>query len=115
MFVVFGLVDLVGWLSVTGYAPPWYGYLFLLTAWLLNRSGRYTAAAALTLAMFPSVILVWVASGGSDHPVVSLAYLALGVQLAGILLPAPSRRASRSSRSCIATAWSGTARASVRR
>jgi len=88
MFVVFGLVDLVGWLSVTGYAPPWYGYLFLLTAWLLNRSGRYTAAAALTLAMFPSVILVWVASGGSDHPVVSLAYLALGVQLAGILLPA---------------------------
>ena len=88
MFVVFGLVDLAGLYFVPGYTPPWYGYLFLATAWLLNRSGRYTAAAALTLAMFPTVILVWVASGGSDHPALSLAYLALGVQLAGILLPA---------------------------
>jgi signal transduction histidine kinase len=88
LFVVFGLVDLSGVLFVPGYLPPWYGYLFLLAAWLINRSGRYTAAAALTLAMFPAVILVWVASGGSTQPVLSLAYLALGVQLAGILLPA---------------------------
>jgi signal transduction histidine kinase len=73
---------------VPGYTPPWYGYLFLLTAWLVNRSGRYTVAAALTLAMFPAVILVFVASGGSSQPVLSLAYLSLGVQLAGILLQA---------------------------
>ncbi len=88
LFVVFGLVDVVSLLVVPGYNPPWYGYLFLLVAWFLNRSGHYTAAAVLTLAMFPVVILVWVASGGSEQPALSLAYLALGVQLAGILLPA---------------------------
>jgi hypothetical protein len=88
LFVVFGAVDLGGVLLVPGYAPPWYGYALLATAWLLNRSGRYTGAAALTLAMFPAVILGMVVSGASQHPASTLAYLAIGVQLAGILLPA---------------------------
>jgi len=88
LFVVFGVVDVVSVLTQPHYAPPWYGYLCLLTAWLLNRYGRYFAAATLTLAMFPGVILGLVVSGMSDNPTATLAYLALGVQLAGILLPA---------------------------
>jgi signal transduction histidine kinase len=59
----------------------------LLAAWLLNRHGRYTAAAVLTLLMFPGVILGLVVSGGTDNPAAAtLSYLALGIQLAGILL-----------------------------
>jgi signal transduction histidine kinase len=88
LFVVFGLVDLVWLFLVPGYRPPWYGYLWLSVAWLVNRAGRYTLAAALTLAMFPAVILTMVASGATGEPLLTLAYLALGVQLAGILLGA---------------------------
>jgi signal transduction histidine kinase len=71
---------------VPGYVPPWYGYLWLAVAWVLNRAGRYTLAAALTLAMFPAVILTMVVGGSTAEPLQTLAYLALGVQLAGILL-----------------------------
>jgi len=88
LFVVFGLVDVVNVVLVPGYLPPWYGYACLFAAWLLNRSDRYTAAAALTLAMFPAVILGMVVSGSTDRPASTLGYLALGVQLAGILLSA---------------------------
>jgi signal transduction histidine kinase len=88
LFVVFGIADSIWLVTVPGYRPPWYGYLWLTAAWLLNRAGRYTLAAALTLAMFPTVILAMIASGASAEPLLSLAYLALGVQLAGILLPA---------------------------
>ncbi len=88
LFVVFGVVDVVNFLSEPGYVPPWYGYVFLSTAWLLNRYGRYTVAALLTLAMFPGVILGLVASGATDNPPATLGYLALGIQLAGILLGA---------------------------
>ena len=88
LFVVFGLVDLVGVLVVPGHVPPWYGYAWLVAAWLLNRAGHYTVAAASTLAMFPVVLLTMVASGSTADTALTLAYLALGVQLAGILLPA---------------------------
>jgi signal transduction histidine kinase len=87
LFVVFGVVDVVSVLSQPRYVPPWYGYLCLLAAWLLNRHGRYTAAAVLTLLMFPGVILGLVVSGGTDNPAAAtLSYLVLGIQLAGILL-----------------------------
>ena len=82
LILVFGAVDVTGLLMVPGYAPPWYGYLFLVAAWLLNRFGRYTAAAAVTLTMFPVVILSVIASGGSLG---NLVYLVPGVLVASIL------------------------------
>jgi signal transduction histidine kinase len=88
LFVVFGIVDVIGVLFVPGHVPPWYGYVWLTVAWLLNRADRHTLAAALTLAMFPAVILGMVLGGNTERPAVILCYLALGVQLAGILLGA---------------------------
>jgi PAS domain S-box-containing protein len=85
LFLVFGAVDVTGLLMVPGYAPPWYGYLFLVGAWLLNRFGRYAAAAAVTLTMFPAVILGMIASGGSLRDTGSLVFLVPGVALASIL------------------------------
>jgi PAS domain S-box-containing protein len=85
LILVFGAVDVTGLLLVPGYAPPWIGYAFLATALLLNRFGRYTAAAAVTLTMFPAVILVMVATGGTLRDVAGLVYLVPGVLLASIL------------------------------
>ena len=84
--VVFGLVDLVYVVTVPGYAAPWYGYVFLVGAWTLNRCGRYRAAASVALAMFPIVILALVVTGASAEPAVTLSYLVLGILLASILL-----------------------------
>ena len=83
---VFGVVDVVYAVTLPGYTPPWYGYAFLLGAWLLNRWGRYRAAASLTLAMFPLVIVALIVSGASAEPRASLNYLVLGILLASILL-----------------------------
>jgi len=41
LFVVFGMVDVVGVLFVPGHVPPWYGYVCLTVAWLLNRGDHY--------------------------------------------------------------------------
>jgi len=88
LVVVFGAVDVASLVLVPGYVPPWYGYAFLAGGWLLNRSGRYTAAAVLTLTMFPIVLLEMIRDGTSTHPELSLVYLAPGVLLASILLSA---------------------------
>jgi signal transduction histidine kinase len=88
MALVFGGFDVTSMFSDPGYTPPWYGYLFLLAAWLLNRAGRYTVAALLTLAMFPIVIFVGLLAGRASDPKASLAYLVVGVMLSSILLPA---------------------------
>jgi PAS domain S-box-containing protein len=88
LVAVFGLVDLTGLLTVPDYAPPWQGYLFLASAWLLNRRGHYTVAAGLTLTMFPVVILGLVLSGTESRPELALVYLAPGVLVASILLQA---------------------------
>jgi len=88
LVAVFGVVDLTGLLTVPGYTPPWYGYLFLAVAGLLNRFGRYTAAAGVALAMFPVVILGMILDGSPSRPELSLVYLAPGVLLASILLSA---------------------------
>ena len=88
LVAVFGVVDLTGLLTVPGYTPPWYGYLFLAAAGLLNRLGRYTAAAGVALAMFPVVILGMILDGSPSRPELTLVYLAPGVLLASILLSA---------------------------
>ena len=83
---VFGLVDVVYVSTVPGYTPPWYGYAFLLGAWVLNQRGHYRASASVTLAMFPLVIFALVVSGSSAEPRTTLSYLVLGILLASILL-----------------------------
>jgi signal transduction histidine kinase len=88
MTVVFGSLDLVSVSTISGYVPPWYGYAFLLAGWLLNRSGRYTLAAAVALSMFPIVIFAGILGRSGGDPKASLTYLLLGVMFAGILLPA---------------------------
>lgn len=87
MIVVFLVVDTVYLATVPDYQPPWYGYIFLVGSYLLNRSGRYSIAAFLTIAMFPIVILASNISGEASNPLTILYYLIPGLILGGILLP----------------------------
>ena len=86
MIVVFLAVDSVYLATVPGYRPPWYGYIFLIGSYLLNRTGHYGIAALMTIAMFPVVILVSNISGEASNPQTILYYLIPGLILAGILL-----------------------------
>ena len=84
MIVVFGVGDLVSFLTQPGYRPPWYGYAFLLSAAVLNHAGRYSLAATMTLLMFPMVTLVTVLSG--VDPGATFSYLIIGVLASTLLL-----------------------------
>ena len=86
MILIFATVDSVYLATVPDYQPPWYGYIFLVGSYLLNRSGRYGIAALLTIAMFPIVILASNVTGESSNPLTTLYYLIPGLILAGILL-----------------------------
>ena len=86
MILIFGMVDLVYLITVPGYAPPWYGYVFLLGSYLLNRSTFYWVAPLAALSMFPIVIVVNIVSGSSSNPLATLYYLIPGLILGGILL-----------------------------
>jgi PAS domain S-box-containing protein len=85
LILVFGAVDVTSLLLVPRYVPPWHGYLFLAAAWLLNRFGRTNAAAAVTLTMFPVVILGMIATGEGLPGLWSLVFLVPGILLASIL------------------------------
>jgi PAS domain S-box-containing protein len=87
LIVAFGAVDATGLLTMPGYSPPWYGYAFLVAAWVLNRAGRYTTASGVVLAMFPVAVVGQLLEGASRPPQL-LSYLVLGVLLASILLKA---------------------------
>ena len=86
MILVFLAVDSVYLATVPNYQPPWYGYIFLLGSYLLNRNGYYSIAALLTIAMFPIVILASIISGEASNPLTTLYYLIPGLILGGILL-----------------------------
>jgi PAS domain S-box-containing protein len=83
MTAIFMLVDTQRSLTIPEYHVPWYGYLFLGTAYILNRTQHYVLAAALTLSMFPLVVF---ATPWSDAPstINTLNYLVLGILLASI-------------------------------
>ena len=83
---IFAAVDGIYLLTVPGYIPPWYGYLFLLTSFLLNRFGKYQLASTLTISMFPVVVFSNVLDGSSAQPLATLYYLLLSIILGGILL-----------------------------
>jgi PAS domain S-box-containing protein len=86
MILIFVAVDSFYLVTLPGYQPPWYGYIFLIGSYLLNKSGRYSIAALLTIAMFPIVILANNITGESSNPLTTLYYLIPGLILAGILL-----------------------------
>lgn len=86
LIIVFAVVDGVYLVNTTGYMPPWYGYIFLVGAYLLNRNGLYSIAAFLILTMFPIVIFMNIILGTAADPVLTLYYLIPGLILGGILL-----------------------------
>ncbi len=88
MIFIFTCVDITYVLTVPGYAVPWYGYVFLLISYVLNRWRYYKIAAGLVVFMFPAVIFFSIFSGQANNPVVSLSFLVLGLIVASILLAA---------------------------
>lgn len=86
MIIVFMGVDIAYLLTTPDYVPLWYGYIFLVGAYLLNRSGFHRLAAFLTLVMFPIIIFTNIITGEAAIPVLTLYYLIPGLILGGILL-----------------------------
>ncbi len=86
MIFVFTAVDVTYVMTVPGYTVPWYGYVFLLISYVLNRWQYYSIAAVLVVFMFPAVIFFSIFSGQANNPVVSLSFLVLGLIVASILL-----------------------------
>jgi PAS domain S-box-containing protein len=86
MIFIFTSVDITYVLTVPGYAVPWYGYVFLLISYALNRWRYYKIASGLVVFMFPAVIFFSILSGQANDPVASLSFLVLGLIVASILL-----------------------------
>jgi two-component system, cell cycle sensor histidine kinase and response regulator CckA len=86
MSAVFVLLDLTRSLTTSGYRVPWYGYLFLGTAYALSRTRYYTLAASLTVAMFPIVVFSSVLQRTAPHPIATLNYLVVGLLFGSIFL-----------------------------
>ncbi|MEO8362089.1 MAG: ATP-binding protein [Vicinamibacteria bacterium] len=89
LVVVFSITDTISVLTKPNYVLPWYGYLFLVSAWLVNRFGFYQIAAPLTLTMFPVVTLAAVLSGADGR--ISFMYLVIPMVASSLLL---NRRAA---------------------
>lgn len=86
MTLFFASVDMVLSMRVPGYKIPWYGYVFLATAYTLNHYGKYKAASYLTVAMFPMVIFSNLITGATKSPLIFLNFLVVGVLIGGIFL-----------------------------
>jgi hypothetical protein len=77
LIALFALVDITRVLTTPGYRPPWYGYLFLGTAYALDRTRYYKLAAGLTIAMFPLVIFATVVNNPAHGLSRTVQYLVL--------------------------------------
>ena len=86
MILIFTAVDITYVLTVPGYTVPWYGYVFLLISYALNRWRYYKLAAGLVVFMFPAVIFSSIFIGHAHEPGVSLSFLVTGLIVASILL-----------------------------
>lgn len=86
MILIFAGVDGYFLAKFPGYTPPWYGYIFLIGSFLLNRSRFYGLAPFTVLVMFPTVIFANIVFGDAQEPLATLYYLIPGLILAGILL-----------------------------
>lgn len=86
MIGIFLALDTVNIITIPGYRVPWYGYVFLLTALGLNKTGWYLASSSLTLVMFPLVIFSMIGSGRVADIDQTLSLLVISIILGGILL-----------------------------
>src|SRR5690349_6676904 len=86
MILVFISLDTVYVLTIPGYAVPWYGYVFLFSAYALNRFGYYTVSAYLVMGMFPVVVFISILTGDATSATENLSYLILGLIVGSILL-----------------------------
>lgn len=86
LIIIFTGVDTTYLLTVPGYVPPWYGYVFLVGSYALNRVGKYQLAAALTISMFPIVVFSILVNDSSADPLSTTYYLVLSILLGSILL-----------------------------
>lgn len=82
----FVLVDLCFLLTVPGYSPPWYGYLFLAVIFATHRKGRIRLAGALLTFMFPMVSFAHLLGESNANVLVTLGFLSLSPILGSILL-----------------------------
>ena len=86
MILIFISLDTVYVLTIPGYAVPWYGYIFLVTAYTFNRFGYYMVSAYLVMGMFPIVVFISIVSGDATSATENLSYLILGLIVGSILL-----------------------------
>ena len=86
MIFIFAGVDLTYVLTIPGYSVPWYGYIFLISAFMLNRLPYYRLSAWLVVFMFPIVVFSSVLNGEATVPAVMLGFLTAGLIIASILL-----------------------------
>jgi len=86
MMLNFVSVDITYILTIPGYVVPWYGYIFFLSAYFLNRMRFYKIAAGLIVFMFSAVTFVRILSGQATIPGVVLNYLVLSLIVGSIFL-----------------------------
>ncbi len=86
MILVFSGVDITYSLTIPDYQVPWFGYGFMMGAFIMNRYQRYYWAARLTILMFPMVIFSSVYGGTAANPIYTLYYSVLSLLLGSIFL-----------------------------
>ena len=84
LLAVCGGADLISHLSRPGSLIPPYVYAFLIVGLVLNRVGRYGAAAAVTLAMFP--VVTWMRVLAGSDPSLTFTFLVIGTIASSLLL-----------------------------
>ena len=83
---VMGVMDGYRYWNVPSYRVPWYGYVLMLVAYGANRAGFYQPASLLITAMFPATVVANILRASSPLPLLSLAFLPLGLVVAAILI-----------------------------
>lgn len=89
LFVLFALLNLSYYLSIPDYAlplPDLSGYIFMLSAYTLNRANYHKLAAWLTVSMVPIVLFLTIITNTSPNPTITLSLLVLGMLLSSIFL-----------------------------
>jgi len=86
MILTFSVVDGISVFTIPDYQVPWYGYVFLFTAYGLNRLAYYRLSSILCVFMFPVVVFASVVSGRSGESVVSLSFLLVGLIVAELFI-----------------------------
>jgi len=93
LLALFGLLDLTYYVTVPGYTtalPDLGGYIFFISAYVLNRTKYYNLAATLTVSTVPIVLFTAIITGATQNPIVTLNFLILGLLLSSILLSVQS-------------------------